>query len=341
MPAITAPPPTQKKARRTEEKSGVAFWDLKAEAKSKGKQLHANGQDVAPSPVGLPRKGKGKQPVVEIIVPRLPVRRAKSPVPSPQSDHGPEAASTSHASANGLAPPPPRKKRRLTHHASAVDLAGRSSTRQSLRSAASVPDLYAAASDDSHDAASSGAVNGASSMGPPAEPPPSPTKPTIPRIKLIVRKPAPVYTHPLQRPKATPFGGSIETLLNSFTFRLHGEVTAEQLDEEVEAELKVWRHVDKLRKEGRMVGERSSFEYKPADANDAWGHIVREIERPGAKLVNTRRGAANVAGKVKGHWTGESDRERKRLRVLARTALEMVIEEWKKAVYVSNIHDLC
>lgn len=177
-------------------------------------------------------------------------------------------------------------------------------------------------------------------MGPPAEPPPSPTKLPIPRIKLIVRKPAPVYTHPLQRPKSTPFGGSIEVLLNSFTFRLHDEVTTEQLDEEVEAELKVWRHVDKLRKEGRMVGERSSFEYKPADADDAWGHIVREIERPGAKLVNTRRGAANVAGKVKGHWTGESDRERKRLRVLARTTLEIVIEEWKKAVYVSNVYHI-
>ncbi|OJT07873.1 Helicase SWR1 [Trametes pubescens] len=333
VPALAAPSPTQKKARRTEEKPSVAFWDLKAEAKHKGKQMHVDSQNTTASPASPPRKGKGKQPVVEILVRRPPVRRPKSPALATHSDHEPEVANTSHAPANGLAPPPPRKKRRLTHHASTADLPGRTSTRQSLRSAASVPDLSSAASYDAQDALPLGAVNGASSMGPPAEPPPSPTKLPIPRIKLIVRKPAPVYTHPLQRPTPTPFGGSIEALLNSFTFRLHDEVTAEQLDEEVEAELKVWRHVDKLRKEGRMIGERSSFEYKPAEANDAWAHIVREIERPGAKLVNTRRGAVNVASKMKGHWTGESDRERKRLRVLARRTLEMVIEEWKKAVY--------
>ncbi|KAI0629717.1 SNF2 family N-terminal domain-containing protein [Trametes polyzona] len=322
--AAASPSQPPKSVPSTEDQPSVAFWDIKAEAKSKGKQPAAGGHPVASS-AGSSRRSKFGRPVVEIPLRRHPIYR--SPV-NAQSKHDTEA--TSSLLTSSLAPPPPRKKRRLTEHSSPVDSAPHPSARHSLRSAASVPDFSAGAS---HDHIASTGANGSLPSVPANDPPSSPSKLSIPRVKLIVRKPAPVYTNPLHRPKLPPFGGSIEALLNSFTYRFHDEVTPEQLDGEIEAELAVWRRVDKFRREGRVVGERSSFEYKPSDSQDTWGHIVREIERPGAKLVNTRRGAANVASKIRAHWAGESDRERKRLRALARNTLEMVIDEWKKAVY--------
>ncbi|KAI0359204.1 hypothetical protein OH77DRAFT_1419684 [Trametes cingulata] len=331
----TAPPPhPQKKPRMAEETPGAAFWDIKAQAKLKGKQVHADGQDIGAPPAGPSRKGKGRQPVVEITLRRPPGHRAKSPAhrpPAVQDDRAPQGADA--AEANGLAPPPPRKKRRIGASASSTDVAERSSARHSLRSAATAPDRALNTPDDSISALSSRMANGAAPSGSHGDPPQSPTKSGIARVKLIVRKPPPVYTHPAHRPKPPPFGGSVEALLNSFTYRLDEEVTQEQLDEELKHEIAIWRRVDQLRREGRMIGERSSFEFQPADSQDAWGHIVRQIEQPGAKLVNTQKGAANVAAKVKAHWSGENDRERKRLRVLARKTLEVVIEEWKKAVF--------
>ncbi|KAI0644944.1 SNF2 family N-terminal domain-containing protein [Trametes meyenii] len=242
--------------------------------------------------------------------------------------HDPEAGSSKPA--NDLAPPP-RKKRRIGPSGNAVADSSRSSAR--LRSTTTLPDLSWPAPGDSASATPSRFLNGTSSVFPDA-PPSSPSKPTTPRVKLIVRKPPPVYTHPSHRPKPPPFGGSIEALFNTFTYRLDDEVTPEQLDQELEEELQVWRRVDELRREGRMIGERSSFEFQPADSKDAWSYIVHEIKGRGASLlVNSRRGASNVASKVRAHWSGESDRERKRLRTLARTTLEAVMEEWKKAVY--------
>ncbi|KAI0657729.1 SNF2 family N-terminal domain-containing protein [Cubamyces menziesii] len=176
-------------------------------------------------------------------------------------------------------------------------------------------------------------MNGTEQVLSPAAAPLSPVKHPIQRVKLIVRKPQPVYSHPLQRPKPPPFGGSVEALLNTFKYRYDDEVTPEQLQAELAQELSVWRRIDKLRREGRMIGERSSFEFRPAQSQDPWGHIVREIERSKGRLVNTQRGAANVASRVKAHWSGASDKERKRIRALARNTVDMVIEEWKKAVY--------
>ncbi|KAI0764391.1 SNF2 family N-terminal domain-containing protein [Trametes elegans] len=316
-----------KKGRAVEENPSVAFWDIKAEAKSKGKQVLADPQSVTPSTVH-PRRGRGKV-FVEIPIRRAPGQRAKSPPRHMATSSDAEIAMPDATPANGRSSPPPRKKRRVDTSPSTAAVSERPSARRSLRSAGIVPDLAAPVPGDSisavripHRAATYASV---------ADPPASPNK--VPRVKLIVRKPPPVYTHPLHRPKPAPFGGSVEALLNSFTYHVDDEVTPEELEAELGSELAIWRRVDKLRREGRMIGERAEFEWQPANAQDAWGHIVREVERPGPKLVNTQRGAVNVASKVKAHWSGETDREAKRLRVLARKTLELVIEEWKRAVY--------
>ncbi|KAI0323687.1 hypothetical protein GY45DRAFT_1332354 [Cubamyces sp. BRFM 1775] len=323
------PPPARKKARKDEESPSVAFWNIKAEAKTKGKQVHSEG---APS---FMRKGKGRQVVVEIPTRRVPAPRAKSPARQPL-DHGGEGSLRLPDSSqdNGVEPPPPRKKRRIGQptNVEATDPSQVPRARRHSHHGASVPDPPLHVVDESISAPPR-IMNGTGQALPSAAVPLSPVKHPIQRVKLIVRKPQPMYSHPLHRPKPPPFGGSVEALLNTFTYRYDDEVTPDQLEDELAQELSVWRRVDKLRREGRMIGERSSFEFRPAQSQDPWGHIVREIERFKGRLVNTQRGAANVASRVKAHWSGASDKERKRIRTLARNTVDMVIEEWKKAVY--------
>ncbi|KAI0667128.1 SNF2 family N-terminal domain-containing protein [Trametes maxima] len=330
---VHAPPspstPLTRKPRKSEQTPKVAFWDIKAEAKSKGKLADLQSSTSHSSTHN--GKGRGNRVVVEI--PLRSVHQAKAAMngrhaPLTGDDHEPEAADP--APANGLAPPPPRKKRRIGPSGSAVEGSSRSSAR--LRSATTLLDFSRPGPGDSVSFSSSRLMNEASSGFP--DVPPSPAKLTTPRVKLIVRKPPPVYTHPSQRPKPPTFGGSIEALFDTFTYRFDDEVTPEQLGQELKEEFQVWRRVDELRREGRMIGERSSFEFQPSNSKDVWSYIVHEIETRGTSLlINSRRGASSVASKVRAHWSGESDRERKRLRTLARTTLEAVMEEWKKAVY--------
>ncbi|CDO72596.1 hypothetical protein BN946_scf184985.g15 [Trametes cinnabarina] len=270
--------------------------------------------------------------VVEITSRRIAAQRTTSPVGAGVATNGERQSPPPDASREDGLAPPLRKRRRIGPSVSNPEAVPGPSTRRSLRSTATVQDASPNLLDQSSGSSLSHPANGANAL-PVVDPPLSPVKHPIQRVKLIVRKPAPVYTHPAHRPKPPPFGGSVEALLNSFMYRLHDEVTREQLDEELSNELALWKRVDKLRKEGRMVGQPSPFEYRPAQWDDPWGHVVREIEQPGAKLVNTRRGAANVASRVKAHFSVASDKEKKRLKALARNTLDLVIEEWKKAVY--------
>ncbi|KAH9888412.1 SNF2 family N-terminal domain-containing protein [Cubamyces lactineus] len=330
-PAVPPPLP-RNKVRKEEDSPSVAFWNIKAEAKSKGKQVHSEDYSAAPT---FTRKGKGRQVVVEIPTRRVPApTRAKPPVHDPieLGEEGPLRLPGSSQD-NGLAPPP-RKKRRIGQSADvgATDPSRHTRPRRHSRTSATVPGPSSDVVEESISAPPC-VMNGTGQVLPSAAVPLSPVKHPIQRVKLIVRKPLPMYSHPLHRPKPPPFGGSVEALLNTFTYRYDDEVTPEQLEAELARELSVWKRVDRLRREGRMIGERSSFEFRPAQPQDPWGHIVREIERSKGRLVNSQRGAANVASKVKAHWSGASDKERKRIRALARNTVDMVIEEWKKAVY--------
>ncbi|KAI1788321.1 SNF2 family N-terminal domain-containing protein [Ganoderma leucocontextum] len=164
------------------------------------------------------------------------------------------------------------------------------------------------------------------------EPSLSPVKHPIPRVRLVVRRPPPMYSHPLQKPPPQQHGGSLDTLLSSFTFRHDAEIAPEALAAELNAELALWRKIDALREKGRLV-ERCEYEFKGAPPVDAWTTIVTQVERPGPKFVDGREMAANVAGKVRKYWEMENKVEEVRLKVLAKKAMRMVVEQWKKAVY--------
>ena len=233
-------------------------------------------------------------------------------------------------SPNGLAPPPPRKKRRITLDTPAQDAP---SPRHSRRVAS------AAARDSPKEVPPATALLSRKLNGqPPSQngvaPPIPPVKHPIPRVRLIVRKPPEMLSHPLQKPPPKQFGGSVDALLASFTFRGHFEAGAEEIDADLAKELALWRQVDALRREGRMV-ERSSYEFRGAPARDAWAEIVREVERAGPKFVDGREMARNVAGKVEKHWQMENKVEEARMKGVARSTLNMVLNQWRKAVYVS------
>ncbi|KAH9912764.1 SNF2 family N-terminal domain-containing protein [Epithele typhae] len=172
----------------------------------------------------------------------------------------------------------------------------------------------------------------ASVQQPVDEPSISPVKHPVQRVKLIVRKPSPLFSHPLQRPPLKKHDGSLDAILSSFVTRHGYETTTENIDAELEEELDVWRRVDALQREGRLV-ERSSYEFRGAEAQDTWAHVVREIEEPGVRFIDGREMAANVAGKIRKHWQMENKAEEARMKILAKSTLNMVLGQWRKAVY--------
>ncbi|RPD57382.1 hypothetical protein L226DRAFT_562001 [Lentinus tigrinus ALCF2SS1-7] len=321
-PSVSATPP--KKSRSIEDSPSVAFWDIKAEAKSKGKQ-HGDASQSASPQVGHGRKGKGR--AIDMLPTPLVAPKGKAARRASISDE-PTAPEQSPARVNGHDQPPPRKKRRVVQEGGAVEMPA---PRHPLRSAASMSKLSAKNASASP-ALSRRNANSFSRTQDGTEPAPSPVKHPVPRVKLIVRKPQTILTNPLQKPSPPSFGGSVDALLSSFTTRGDREVTAEELEADIADELAVWRRVDKLRQQGRML-DRSSYVFKGPPPQDAWASIVAEVERSGSKMVDGREMAANVAGKVRKYWEGENKAEEARLRTLSRSTLHMVIAQWKKAVY--------
>ena len=82
---------------------------------------------------------------------------------------------------------------------------------------------------------------------------------------------------------------------------------------------------------------------------DAWGHIVQSIATQSQNQNQSRgrrnRGkyiASQIASKIQTYWDGHAARkdrakaqEEKRLRALAKSTIRTVVNEWKKAVFVS------
>ena len=320
-----SPVPMAKRARRSTDNAGpsASFWDIKAEAKSKGKQTSTATNDVPSPHTSHLRKGKHKQIVIESPA-TSPASKGKSVQQAVASDGLSITRDVSYQ-AGGLPQPPPRKKRRITQD---IPL-----PRHALRSATSMPDLTLQPALTS--ALSSRPSNGAATRSGDVEPNLSPVKHPIPRVKLIVRRPPTILTNPEQKPKPPLHGGSVDALLSSFTYRYDREVDPEELAADLAEELGLWRRVDALRRQGRFL-DRSSYTFIGPQPQDAWASIVSQIEHAGPKFVDGREMAANVAGKMRKYWEGENKAEEARMRNLARSTLKMVIEQWKKAVYVSG-----
>jgi helicase SWR1 len=178
--------------------------------------------------------------------------------------------------------------------------------------------------------------------------PPAPMTP-IRRIKLIVRRPEPVYTHPKQRPAPPTFNKSVTLALASPT-RLENDDANE---EETRERAVLLERVHAMRQQGRMLlsSEDASraLQTRPTDPRtlgaDPWDHVLNAVrahyhqrETSGYEI------AATIAAKVRTYWDLQNAKEgrvrlqrEKQLRALAKATLKLVTAEWKKAVFVSKI----
>jgi len=177
----------------------------------------------------------------------------------------------------------------------------------------------------------------------------------VKKIKLIVRRPPPTISNPLQRPPETKHGSSLKKFMDSYMALEEKDVEREQLENEAKEEAIIRRQITQFRNAGRFIpGTDVLFGTEPNDtpyvspqrsSKDSWDAIVEAViargrtkqRRPLGKQV-----AALVASKVQAHFDGQEARrikakeqEERRLRNLAKSTMKAVIAEWKKAVHAS------
>lgn len=178
-----------------------------------------------------------------------------------------------------------------------------------------------------------------------ADLPPEQTSP-VKRIKLIVRPPGPTITNPLQR-LPVPKHGSVTEFLQSYSAPEGKDLDERGLRALYHKDLAVWRTIDALRKQGRMLypppDDDGSTERWPETHRqpDAWDAVIEAVQaRAEAPPPYGPVVAAQVASQVKVYWNMRAVRddkakaqEERRLKALAKATIRMVTAEWKKAVF--------
>ncbi|KAF9012672.1 SNF2 family N-terminal domain-containing protein [Cyathus striatus] len=169
----------------------------------------------------------------------------------------------------------------------------------------------------------------------------------IKRVKLIVRRPLPTLSNPLQRPSPAKHKESLEALLSSYT-SFNGND-----DKDAREEAKIREREYLFGRQGRFIPDTEAlFGTEPPTEEyispkrvtvDIWDEIidtVAKVHKKRSKVSVAKQGAGQVAKIVQSYWdkqeaTREKARaqEERRLRKLAEATMKMVTEEWKKAVF--------
>ncbi|KAJ3896154.1 SNF2 family N-terminal domain-containing protein [Lentinula edodes] len=174
--------------------------------------------------------------------------------------------------------------------------------------------------------------------------------PPIKRIKLIVRRPVPLVSSPLQRPLPPKYNYSLSDFLSSYTTDGSEEVPPDTLVERARTRTKLLERTQKLREEGRLLDDLSVLELTPAEAankqqksSDIWYHCIVDAaaylesksEEPSGVEI-----AGQIAKAIQNYWDVHTVRqekmkaqEEKRIRALAKATIKLVVAEWKKAVF--------
>lgn len=171
---------------------------------------------------------------------------------------------------------------------------------------------------------------------------------SVRRVKLIVRKPPPSLSNPLQRPRAPSYGGSLQTFLSSYIVMDDEDVGSDKLTERARRDAVLLEKIHRLRREGRLFFPitdvaTSADASRPPRGPDVWDHILQAVEsRRQVRTTNGWQVAAHVAKLVKAYWDSQLIRdskaqaqEEKRLRMLAKATIKIVTAEWKRVVHVS------
>ncbi|KAJ3773357.1 SNF2 family N-terminal domain-containing protein [Lentinula raphanica] len=172
----------------------------------------------------------------------------------------------------------------------------------------------------------------------------------IKRIKLIVRPPPPLVSHPLQRPLPPKYNYSLTEFLSSYRTDGFDEVSPEVLAERARDRARFSEHIRSLRKQGRVLVDPSVLEltpfevaHKEREPSDVWYHCIKDA----AAYLESKKGEPTgveitgiIAKAIQEYWVGQTAkqeklraRENKRMRALAKATIKLVTAEWKKAVF--------
>jgi helicase SWR1 len=179
----------------------------------------------------------------------------------------------------------------------------------------------------------------------------------IKRVKLIVRRPPPLISHPAQRPRPLVHGGDLSSFLTSFTLLDESGADGAPIHQaRIRHEASVREQVSLLKRGDRFFF--SAWESRadqdaipnnraitvPHSDRDAWHYVVESAVAKAEERMHAYLSlqiATSVAGKITTYWdsiAAKQDKaralEHKRLRHLAKATIKMVVDEWKKAVYV-------
>ncbi|KAI5123788.1 hypothetical protein M0805_009083 [Coniferiporia weirii] len=173
-------------------------------------------------------------------------------------------------------------------------------------------------------------------------------RPTIKRVRLIVREPPPMISSPLQRPRPSRFGRSLPALLASYVEIDGREHSVSDLEYIALRDARILHKVESLKKKGRMLGRSTPTTGASPSAHrpsDVWATIVAEAIAVRNALPRHRFGRGGIVGsaihtRLLAYWETmktreerEAAAEEKRRRALAKTILRLVLGEWRKVVY--------
>lgn len=177
----------------------------------------------------------------------------------------------------------------------------------------------------------------------------------IKRIKLLVRRPAPLLSHHRQRPPPPKFGSSLPKFLASYKTIGDEETNEEKMTKRALHEARIRNQEAEFRRQGRFIpgtdvlfgSDPNTLPYDPPKrtTRDVWDDIVEIITVTRGKASKKSIGqqiAGQIASKVQVYWDTQEMKkgraraqEEKRLKGLAKATIKMVNSEWKKAVHVS------
>jgi helicase SWR1 len=302
-------PTKQKTKKRTSD-----IWTLLAETKGKEKPINAPAKVKEPVSISTDKKGKGRALPAETLA-VLPKIKLKRPLP--------ETASAAVS----------QKKCKLAHETSTVP-EGPAKSIQPFGGGGStirISRTRAIRQDPADEAAES-------------------PKLSLRKIKLIVRTPPLALSNPDQKPPPPLYGGSIPDFLSSFTALYDGkDVQISKLEALAKSKAAIYNKRDLFVQRGRFIpGFDPEYSAQPADGSvsrhgDVWDAILESIaSRDNSRDLEERRLIiSKITETIKAYWEAQAVKqgklrvlEEKRLRGLAKEAVKLVLNEWKRALLV-------
>lgn len=345
-PASISAPPRGKKSTAiaksrpdTSENPSETLWHLIADTKGKGKEkAHPDAsQSISAAPI-LPRR-RGRPPKIR---PSVSDMGAVASLPAESASAPSTSTSTSRLRKRADMPPPadipPHKKRKTEYQNQGTPVTAVSAPPK--RTSGRTRSAHVVEEEEEEEAPT---LNGTSLSA-------LARQSSLKRIKLIVRRPPPTVSHPLQCPLPTRFGDSVSAFLASYVMLDDEELDEEALRALAKQDAAAWRDIDRLRAQGRLFrppddGELDANAGAGVRTRDAWDAVVDAVKERGAvPFANGQEVAAQVASRVKLYWEAQAVKddkaraqEERRLRALAKATIRMVAAEWKRAVFVSTL----